>query len=89
MGITGRLMHADGQEEEVLVLGEEVREELTGQAVEGTDWRKGAKDEWEAKERAVVRGNWLRSVDRDCVYDRGRPADGIGKRGALAAPCCC
>ena len=36
-----------------------------------TDWRKGAKDEWEAKERAVVRGHWLRSVDRDCVYDRG------------------
>ena len=81
VGITGRLVHADGQEE-VLVLGEEVWEEWTGQAVEGTDWGKGAKDEWEAKERAVVRGNWLRSVDRDCVYNRGRSADGIGKRGA-------
>ena len=43
----------------------------TGQVVEGTDWRKGAKEEQEAKERAVVRGKWLRSVDRDCVYDRG------------------
>ena len=47
--ITGGLVHADGQEE-VLVLGEEVWEEWTGQAVEGTDWRKRAKDEWAAKE---------------------------------------
>ena len=70
VGVTGRLVHEDEQEE-VLVVGEEVWEEWTGQEVEGTDWRKGAKDEWEAKERAVVRGNWLRSVDRDCVYDRG------------------
>ena len=70
VGITGRLAHADEQEE-VLVVGEEVWEEWTGQEVEGTEWRKGAKDEWEAKERAVVRGQWLRSVDRDCVYDRG------------------
>ena len=67
---TGRLAHADGQEE-VLVVGEEVWKEWTGQEVEGTEWRKGAKDEWEAKERAVVRGQWLRSVDRDCVYGRG------------------
>ena len=47
VGITGRLVHADGQVE-VLVLGGEVWEEWTGQAVEGTDWRKGAKDEWAA-----------------------------------------
>jgi hypothetical protein len=39
VGITGRLVHADGQEE-VLVMGGEVWEEWTGQAVEGTDWRK-------------------------------------------------
>ena len=32
----GKLVHADGQEE-VLVLGEEVWEEWNGQAVEGTD----------------------------------------------------
>ena len=68
VGITGRLVYADGQEG-VLVMGEEVWEEWTGQETEGTDWRKGAKDEWEAKERAIVRGNWLRGVDRDCVYD--------------------
>ena len=41
------------------MVGEEVWEEWTGQEVEGTEWREGAKDEWEAKERAVVRGNWL------------------------------
>ena len=44
MGITGRLVHADGQEK-VLVVGEEVGDEWTGQEVEGTNWRKGAKDE--------------------------------------------
>ena len=70
MANTGWLVHADGQEA-VPVVGDEVWEERTGQVVEGTDWRKGATDEWEAKERAIVRGNWLRSVDRDCVYDRG------------------
>jgi hypothetical protein len=69
VGITGRLVHADGQEE-VLVMGGEVWEEWTGQTVEGTDWRKGAKDEWAAKERAVLRGPQLRSVDRDQVYDK-------------------
>ena len=68
--ITGRLVHADGQEE-VLVLGGEVWEEWTGQTVEGTDWRKWAKDEWAAKERAVTQGTHFRSVDRDQVYDKG------------------
>ena len=53
------------------MVGDEVWGEWTGQVVEGTDWRKGAKDEWEAKESAVIRGSWLRSVDRDRVYDRG------------------
>ena len=68
--ITGRLLHADGQEE-VLVVVDEVREEWTGQTVEGTGWRKGAKDEWAAKERTVSRRLQLRSVDRDQVYDKG------------------
>ena len=73
VGITGRLTHARyaDEQEEVLVVGEEVWEEWTRQEVEGTEWKKGAKDEWEAKKRAVVRGQWLRSVDRDSVYDRG------------------
>ena len=47
------------------------QEEWTGSAVEGTDWRKGAKDEWAAKERAVSRRIQLRDVDRDQVYDKG------------------
>ena len=51
--------------------GREIWEKWTGQAVEGTDWRKGAKDEWAAKERAVMRGTQFRSVDRDQVYDKG------------------
>ena len=69
-GITDRLVHADGQEE-VLVLREEASEEWTGQAVEGTDWRNGAKDEWATEERVVLRGTQFRSVDRDQVYDKG------------------
>ena len=54
------------------MVGQEVWKEWTGQEVEGTEWKKGAKDEWEAKEWAFVRGQWLRSVDSlDCVYGRG------------------
>ena len=51
----------------------------------------GAEDEWEAKERAVLRRSWLRSVDRDNIRTMigDDTAEGIGKRGALAAPCCC
>ena len=70
VGIIGSLSHADGQEE-VLVVGDEVWEEWSGSAVEGTDWWKGAKDEWAARERAVIRRIQLRDVDRDQVYDRG------------------
>ena len=55
----------------MLVVGDEVWEEWTGSAVEGTDWREGAKDEWAAKERAVSRRIQLRDVDRDQVYDKG------------------
>ena len=40
-------------------------------SVEDTDWRKGAKGEWAAKERAVSRRIQLGDVDRDQVYDRG------------------
>ena len=70
VGIIGSLSHADGQEE-VLVVGDEVWEEWSGSAVEGTDWWKGAKDEWAARERAVIRRIQLRDVDRDQVYDKG------------------
>ena len=70
VGITGRLAEADGKEE-VLVEGQEVWEEWTGQPVDDTDWRRGAKDTWEAMEKVVLRREWLRSVDRDKDYDRG------------------
>ena len=52
-------------------VGDEVWEEWTGSTVEDTDWRKGAKDGWAAKERAVSRRIQLRDVDRDQVYDNG------------------
>ena len=55
----------------MLVEGQEVWEEWTGQPVDDTDWRRGAKDTWEAMEKVVLRREWLRSVDRDKDYDRG------------------
>ena len=84
VGIIGSLSHADGQEE-VLVVGDEVWEEWTGSAVEGTYWWKGAKAGWAAKERAVIRRIQLRDVDRDQVYDKGRSGSRVGKRGALGS----
>ena len=66
VGITGRLVHADGQED-VLVVGGEVWGEWTGQVVEGADWEKGAKDEWEAKERAV---NYTRKLAQERGINR-------------------
>ena len=47
--------------------------------MEDTDWREGARDKWGAIERAVLRRNWLRSVDRDSDYDRGRQLEGWKK----------
>ena len=48
------------------------------QAVEDTEWWKRAKGQWRAKEQAVARWGWDKSVvqdkdkvDRDKVYDRG------------------
>ena len=40
---------------------QKVWEEWTGQPVDDTDWRKGAKEQWEAMEKAVLRTNWFRS----------------------------
>ena len=48
--------------------------------VGGVDWSGGGGDrlegggEWAVKERAVLRGSWVRSVDRDQVYDKRRSA---------------
>ena len=56
--------------EEVLVEGQEVWDEWTGQSVEDTDWRKGAKDQWEAMEKAVLRRKRLRST-KECGKRQG------------------
>ena len=56
-----------------MVVGQEVWEEWTDQSGGGgccVGPGKGAKDGWEAKERAALRRNWLRSVERDQDYDR-------------------
>ena len=77
VGITGQRVQADG-DKEVLVEGNEVWEEWTGQAVDDAEWRRQAKGQWRAKERAVVRRGGSGEVeqdkdkvDRDKVYDRG------------------
>ena len=76
---------ADGQEE-VLVVGQEVGREWAGQAVEDTDWREGAKDRCELMGEAVLRRVWLRSVDRDQDYDRGRDSWRCWKKGSPGCP---
>ena len=63
-------MVADGGKE-VLVQGQEVWEEWTGQTVEDTKWRKEVKGQWRAKEQAAVRRGWNKDLERDKVYDRG------------------
>jgi hypothetical protein len=77
VGITGQRVQTDGGRG-VLVEGNEVWDEWTGQAVEDTEWRRQAKGQWRAKEQAVVRRGWDKNevhdkdkVDRDKVYDRG------------------
>ena len=77
VGTTGQRVRADG-DKEVLMEGQEIWEEWTGQTVEDTEWRRQAKGQWRAKEQAVVRREWgggeeqdKDKVDRDKVYDRG------------------
>jgi hypothetical protein len=77
VGTTGQRVQADG-DKEVLVEGQEIWEEWTGQTVEDTEWRRQAKGQWRAREQAVVRWGWDKNVvqdkdkvDRDKVYDRG------------------
>ena len=77
VGTTGQRVQADG-DKEVLMEGQEIWEEWTGQTVEDTEWRRQAKGQWRAKERAVVRRGGSGEVeqdkdkvDRDKVYDRG------------------
>ena len=70
IGITGQRVQADGGNE-VLVEGQEVWEERTGQTVEDTEWRGKAKGQWRAKEQTAVRRGWAKDMERDKVYDRG------------------
>ena len=77
VGTTGQRVQADGGRE-VLVDGQEVWEERTGQAVVDTEWRRKIKGQWRAREQAVVRRGWSGDVvqdkdkvERDKVYDRG------------------
>ena len=70
VGITGQRTQADGGKE-VLVEGQEVWEEWTGQTVGDTEWREEIKGQWRAKEQAAVRRGWNKDLERDKVYDRG------------------
>ena len=55
----------------MLVEGQEVWEEWTGQTVENTEWRGKAKWQWRAMGQAAVRRDWTKDMERDKVYDRG------------------
>ena len=77
VGTTGQRVQADG-DKEVLMEGQEIWEEWTGQTMEDTEWRRQAKGQWRAKEQAVVRRGWSGEVeqdkdkvDRDKGKDRG------------------
>ena len=94
VGITGQRVQADG-DKEVLVEGNEVWEEWTGQTVEDTEWRRQAKGQWRAKEQAVVRWGWDKSVgagqgqgghETRCMTEVEQSRR-HGRRGALVAPC--
>ena len=54
VGITGQRVQADGGSG-VLVEGQQVWEEWTGQTMGDTKWRKKIKGQWRAKEQAAVR----------------------------------
>ena len=77
VGTTGQRVHADG-DREVLMEGQEIWGEWTGQTVGDTKWRRVAKRQWRARGQAMVRLGWSKNleqdkdkVDRDKVYDRG------------------
>ena len=78
VGTTGQRVQADG-DKEVLMEGQEIWEEWTGQTVGDTEWRREVKGQWRAREQAVVRRGWNKNleqdkdkVERDKVYDRQR-----------------
>ena len=55
----------------MLVEGQEVWEEWTGQTVEDTEWRKEVKGQWRGKEQVAKRWGWTKDMERDKVYDKG------------------
>ena len=58
VGISGQRVQAGGGRE-VLVEGQEVWEEWTGQVVEDTEWRGKAKGRWRAMEQATIHAKRL------------------------------
>ena len=82
MGITGRLVHADGKEE-VLAVGDEVWEEWSWAAVEDTDWRKGGEGRMGSQGESSIKegstqgcgqGPSIRQgVNRQWVWEKGSP----------------
>ena len=64
VGTTWQRVQADGGKE-VLVEGQEVWEEWTGQAVVDTAWRRKIKGQWRAREQAVVRRGWSKNAVQD------------------------
>ena len=69
VGISGQRVQADG-DTEVLMEGQEVWEDWTGQTAEDTEWRGKDKGQWRAIEQASVRRDWTKDMERDKVYDR-------------------
>ena len=73
----------------MLVVGQEVWEEWTGQSVEETEWRKEVKGQWREMEQAVLseegteQGTW---GGTRCMTGGDRRRRN-GRREALVAPC--
>jgi hypothetical protein len=55
---------------------------MRGHEAEALTWRKGAMDEWAAKEREIARRVQPRDVDRDQVYDKGVNRQRVWKKGS-------
>ena len=64
VGTTGQRVRADG-DREVLMEGQEICEEWTGQTVEDTEWKREVKGQCRAKEQAVVRRGWSKNLEQD------------------------
>ena len=63
VGITGQRVQVCGNE--VLMEGQEVWEEWTGQVVVDTEWRRVVNGQWRAREQAAVRRGWNKNLGQD------------------------